>query len=1038
MKSVLRALFLLGFFLGFLVVPSVADAQTTLAGVVRDASGAVLPGVTVEASSPALIEKLRSAVTDGSGQYRITELTPGSYTVTYTLSGFARVVREGLTLTGSGAITIDIELHVGGLAETVTVTGETPVVDVQSTRREAVLSNEVIRTMPATRSYTGIMSNIPALMPTGGVGAEQNPGQINRFTAHGGRQNEGRISVNGLLVTEPGAGAGVSTLAYDVANVDEIQVLVSGGLGEAETGGPLMNLVPRSGGNRFSGSAFYSGAGNWSRANNVDDQLRSIGILEPSALITAFDVNGSFGGPIKRDRLWFFGTARTFGQASAVSGAYANLYAGDPTHWDYARDQRVLTRNPARYDIFSFRVTEQVTARNRVSFSQENQYRCQGSTLTTSGEGCRKRGDDWIGLGSATSSPESFPGYHDLPYYVTQATWSSPVSSRMLLDAGFSRFHYRFAGNGQVPPDGLTDLIPVTEQSAIYGLANFNYRGLYDPQGHAFADNDASSIQWRASAAYVTGAHNFKIGYMGSSLRQTSGRVANDSQLRYTFNNKSPVSFGYYIAPRWDTTDRTMTAALFAQDQWTLGRLTLQGAVRYDRAWSWAPADGNGTQATSQFDPQPISFARTVSVKGYNDITPRMGVAYNLFGNGKTALKANLGKYLQSAQVAGTYVANNPAQQIVQRVVARAWTDNGNFRIDCNLADPRLQDNLAAGGDRCAAVGGADLNFGNASPGLTIIDPAILEGWGVRESDWQFGVSAQQEVLPRLGVEVGYNRRWFQNFLVTDNLLVGPGDYQQWTLTAPRHPDLPGGGGYPITLYNITPAAFGRGAQNYQTFETNFGPARTWYWHGVDVTANARLRGGVTLQGGTSTGRGVQDRCATVVKIDSPDPRGCAVTEPWITAIRGTASYSVPKVDVLVSAAVRSLRTTIPFLAATNSATNGASLAANYNVPNTVVQSLLGRLPSGTNANGTTTVNLVEPAQVYGDRVTQIDMRFAKILRFGRTRTDVGVDLYNLLNTNDPAGYEQTFDYATQGASWLRPTSIVAPRFARVNVTLSF
>jgi len=1035
MRSVSRSLLLLS----FLALPVLVHAQATLAGVVRDGSGGVLPGVTVEAASSALIEKVRSTVTDGSGQYRITDLTPGAYAVTYTLPGFSRVVRDGLTLSGSGAITVDVELRVGGVEETLTVTGEAPVVDVQTTRRETVLSNEVLRSLPATRSYTGLLTNIPALMPTGGVGAETNPGQINRFTAHGGRQNEGRISVNGLLVTEPGAGAGVSSLAYDVANVDEIQVLVSGGLGEAETGGPIMNLVPRSGGNQFAGSAFYSGAGGWSRSNNVDDQLRSIGILEPSALINAFDLNGSLGGPILRDRLWFFGTARTFGQATAVSGAYANLYAGDPAHWDYARDEGIVTRNASRYDVFSLRLTQQVTPRNRVSFSQENQYRCQGSTLTENGKGCRTRSGDWIAIGNATNSPEAFPGYHDLPYYVTQATWSSPVSSRMLLDAGFSRFAYRFAGFGQVPPDGLTDLIPVTEQSTIYGLANFSYRGLYDPNAHGFADNDASSVQWRASVAYVTGAHNFKVGYLGSSLRQTSGRVANDSQLRYTFNNRRPVSFGYYIAPRWDTTDRTMTTALFAQDQWTLGKLTLQGALRYDRAWSWAPAEGNGTKATSQFNPQPISFERTVSVKGYNDITPRMGVAYDLFGNGKTALKANLGKYLQSAQVAGPYVANNPAQKIVTRVVARPWTDgNGNFQIDCTLSDPRLQDNLASGGDRCAALGGGNLNFGNPNPGLTVIDPAILEGWGVRESDWQFGVSVQQEVLPRVGVEVGYYRRWFQNFLVTDNLLVGPEDYQPWTLTAPVHPDLPNGGGYPVTVYDPTPAAFARGARNFLTFETRFGPARTWYWHGVDVTLNARLRGGVTVQGGTSTGRGVQDRCETVVKIDSPDPRGCAVTEPWITAARGLASYTVPKVDVLVSATVRSLRTTIPFLAANNSATNGASLAANYNVPNTVVQSRLGRLPSGTNANGTTTVNLVDPAQVYGERVTQIDMRFAKVLRFGARRADIGVDLYNLLNTNDPAGYEQTFDYATQGASWLRPTSIVPPRFARVNVTLNF
>ena len=180
-------------------------------------------------------------------------------------------------------------------------------------------------------------------------------------------------------------------------------------------------------------------------------------------------------------------------------------------------------------------------------------------------------------VGNATNSPEAFPGYHDLPYYVTQATWSSPVSNRLLLDAGFSRFHYRFAGNGQVPPDGLTDLIPVTEQSTIYGLANFSYRGLYDPNAHAFADNKASSIQWRASASYVTGAHNFKIGYMGSSLVQTSGRVANDSQLRYTFNNRNPVSFGYVLAPRWDTTDHTMTAALFVAGSMDAGQADAPG-----------------------------------------------------------------------------------------------------------------------------------------------------------------------------------------------------------------------------------------------------------------------------------------------------------------------------------------------------------------------------------------------------------------------------------------------------------------------------
>ena len=208
MRSLARSFSLLA----VLLLPTLAHAQTTLAGIVRDPSGGVLPGVTVEASSAALIEKARSAVTDGSGQYRITDLPPGVYSIMYMLPGFSRVVRDGVTLSGSGAISVDVELRLGSVEETVTVTGESPVVDVQTTRRETVLSNDVIQSLPVTRSYTGIMSNIASLMPTGGVGAETNPGQINRFTAHGGRQNEGRISINGLLVTEPGSGAGVSSL----------------------------------------------------------------------------------------------------------------------------------------------------------------------------------------------------------------------------------------------------------------------------------------------------------------------------------------------------------------------------------------------------------------------------------------------------------------------------------------------------------------------------------------------------------------------------------------------------------------------------------------------------------------------------------------------------------------------------------------------------------------------------------------------------------------------------------------------------------
>jgi hypothetical protein len=1018
---------------------------------VKDTSGAVLPGVSVEASSPVLIEKTRSAVTGSSGQYEIVDLRPGTYTVTFMLSGFSVVKREGVEVSGAGVITINADLRVGAIAETITVTGETPVVDTQSTRRQSVLSSEIINALPASRSYGAYLTAIPSMqVGLGGMSALTDP-QMTFFTAYGGRPNEGRVTIDGMNVAASFNGGGVSTFTYDVANAEEMQVTISGAMGEAENGGPSINLVPRSGGNTFRGSVFYSGAGDWSQGSNVDDSLRALGIVAPPALINNWDVNGSFGGPIKRDKLWFFVNARNYTTIQVLESVVANRNAGDPTKWFYEADPSLAARSANSRDIYSFRVTAQPTPRNRVSFSHEYQHRCSGSSLTESGDSsCRPRASDWIALGNAggafglgPSSPESWPGHHDFPYNVTQATWSSPVSTRLLLEAGFSRFQYLWAGFGTAPPDGLFDLIAVTEQSARYGRPNFNYRGIFDPLGFGFADNDANPNNWRTSASYVTGAHSMKVGYQGSYQRSLQRRRANNTLMRYTFNQGVPTFVSYTLTPVWEQNDRTMSHSIYLQDQWTRGRMTLQGAVRYDRASSWAPAEGNGTTTTSIFAPNPITFPRTVSVAGYNDITPRVGVAYDLLGNGKTAIKANVGKYLQSATNDENYWANNPAGRIVRNIgvggPARAWNDaDKDFVVDCDLTS------LNANGE-CGGLGGNSRNFGSPNPASTIVNPEILKGWGVRPYDWQFGLSVQQEVIPRVSVEVGYHRRSFGNFFVTDNQLTTAADYEKWTLTVPQHPQLPGGG-TTRTYYAITQAASNRGAQNYQTFETDFGEARTTYWHGVDFTLNGRLQNGVIFQGGTATGRGVRDTCSVVSALPellvvlgtNQQFESCHVTEKWLTSFRGLASYTLPRVDVLVSATMRSLPGTT-LGAGGDPATNALSLAANYNVPNTVVRDSLGRLPANALPNGNTTVNLLTPGVLFGpDRINQVDMRFAKILRFGRTRADIGIDLYNMFNTHDITAYVQTYDYATNGATWLNPSTIVQPRFVRFNVRLDF
>lgn len=1052
---------------GVLLLPDLVLAQATIAGVVRDPSAAVLPGVTVEASSAALIEKTRTAVTDSTGQYRITDLPPGTYVVTFTLAGFTTVKREGLTVSGSGVIPINADLRVGTLEETITVSGEAPIVDTQTVRREVVLNAETLNTLPATRGYGSALAAVPALNIGGvaGAGATSAPTTPTMmfFTAHGGASGEGRVMTNGLTVAAPFGGGGVSDVTYDIANSEEMQVLISGGLAEAETGGPSINIVPKSGGNEFRGAGFYSTSGDWSTSNNLDDRLRGFGITRPPTLRTNWDANASLGGPIVRDRLWFFGNVRAWGNAAVVDGIFANSYAGDPSHWDYSRDDSIEARQVEGRKIFAGRLTAQLTPRDRVTFSHDYQRRCGGSSLRTGGDACRQAGDDWIGsgrtFGADTVSPETFPGYHDFPYNTTQVTYSAPISSRTLVEGGYSRFAYSYARFGMAAPDGLMDLIPVTEQTGVYGRPNFSYRGVFDPLDFGFNNNKALNSQWRAAVSYVTGAHNVKVGYSGSFTDVRNGRVPNHTQLRYTFNANAPantpctiqggnrlcpVSVSYFLSPRWDQHDRTATLGLYAQDQWTVGRLTLQGGVRYDRAWSWAPAEGNGTTGTSRFNPAPIAFDRTVSVRGYNDITPRIGIAYDVFGTGRTAIKVNVGKYLEAATSDGIYSSNNPAARIVTRVgsgagsPARGWEDtNQNFEVDCDLLNPAAQDHRAAGGDLCLGLGGLNLNFGNANPNTTTINPDILGGWGVRPYDWQFGASVQHELLPRLSIEAGYHRRWWGNFFVTDNLRTTAADYDVYSLEIPSHPELPVSG--TASYVAITPAANARGAQSYMTKETDYGEARTSYWHGVDVTATARLAAGITVQGGTSTGRGVRNNCAVTqalpellgsARIDS-----CDVTEKWATSFRGLASYTVPLVDVLVSASMRSLVTT----PGGGVATNGLSLAANYVVPNTIIQEALGRLPANALPTQTTTVNLLKPGQLYTlDRISLVDMRFAKIFRFGGRRADVGVDLYNLFNSNVTTAYQQTFEHRTGGAAWLTPTAIAAPRMARFHVTVNY
>ncbi|HTM04316.1 MAG TPA: TonB-dependent receptor [Vicinamibacterales bacterium] len=1045
----LKLLRRVAFVAALIVCPAVAYAQAALTGTVKDASGAVLPGVTVEASSPALIEKTKAAVTNATGQYRIIDLRPGTYALSASLSGFTTVRRENIELQGSQTLTIPFELKVGGLQETITVTGETPVVDVQNARRELVMKSDVIETLPGARAAGALLNVTPGLQ-VGSTGLDLSP-TMTFFNAHSSGNNsptvggEGRMSVNGAAVAAARSG-GVSSYVYDTVNSEEVTVRVGGGLGESDIGGPVMNLVPKSGGNRFAGSAFLNEAGDWSRSNNLDAKLTAPppgpNLQATPGIITSYDASVSYGGPVKRDRLWFYASYRNLDTQTAVEGIKANKYALDFSHWDWApteTDARLLKDR----QMMIGRLTAQF-GKNRLQFNEEYQHRCEGTPLKVGSPGCHQRGDTWIGLGTTSQSPEASStagnGYFDVPYWLTQGSWNLPLTSKILLDASYTNFSYNPLF-GFPAPDGDTSNIQVTEQSTSINpatgiqyapRANYQYRSLAS-WGWAVG----KTAGYNASMSYVTGSHSMKIGYQGDRQDQLDQTLTNSSLLAYRFNRGVPNAVSYRL-PDFGHRTITMLNGVFAQDSWTRGRLTLQGALRWDRVNSFAPVDGNGTTATSFLNAATITFPKTEGVNAFNDLTPRIGVAYDVFGNGKTALKFNWGHYLGYASNDTPYISTNKAVTIPSSISNRSWTDNDTDHVvDCDLLNVGAQGPTTTGSvDTCGALSGNDINFGKLGS-ATVVDPGVLSGWGVRPNDYQSTITLQQEILPRISGDFSYTYRTFHGFFRTENLSrhaggVVTGDstqyFETYQLTTPVDSRLPGGGGYPVTVYTIRPEFGAVGASNYLTDEKSLGAGeRDSHWSGFDITLNARLRGGLTTSIGSSTGRSVVNTCAQDIASSNPDPRGCNNVAPFQSTIRGLASYTIPKIDVLISGTFRSE----PPL----------SLSASMVVPNSTIAAVLGHLPFGANPTGTTTIAITdEDHRIYANnRRSQIDMRFAKVLRFGRTRADVGVDLSNLLNTNYATAYAGTYSLTdANGGTWNNPTAVYPPRFVRLNFTFNF
>ncbi len=1008
-----------------------AQSATTaaIAGSVRDGSGAVMPGVTVEAASPALIEKVRTVVTDDKGEYKIVDLRPGVYSVTFSLTGFSTVKREGVELSAGFTAPITAAMKVGSLEETITVTGATPIVDVQNSKTQQVMTAEKLAALPsgannlmAFASMTlGAMPSTGGRNDVGGDKGEQSSGII----LHGGRGDDGRTNWDGMStnVFFGGAGGQQRTYYFNTVAVQEVVVDTGGANAETETGGANLNMVPKEGGNQFKFFSTANFTNNTFSAKAVPSDLKDRGIGDQSSLRKIYDYGVGVGGPLKRDKAWFYTTSRWWGAQNLGVNNYFNKSTNPLT---YVPD---LDR-PAYADTYfvdtSFRATWQAAAKHKVNHEIHLQHGCS----------C------WLGIGGGgLTSPEATTDFNYGPQVLNQTTWTYTPTNKLLIQGGLSflRQEVNFVANTALGASKFTgkgtgtfpgpNNISILEQVGIPGQIPANYRYGALPGGLTSygEDDDSNNFNQRLTVSYVTGSHAIRVGLQTiQGHYDFYGMQQNVPMVQYTFRAGIPNALTQTAGP-FQSKTRLRGEGLFVQDQWTLNKLTLNYGARYDHF--------NGRTLQQDIPAGPFRPAFSVdelkNLPDFKDITYRFGVSYDVFGNGKTAIKGGWGKYLLGQGGSLSQNGFAPAVQIATST-NRSWGDaNGNFIPDCDLK------NFAQNGE----CGGVDNPlFGQIFSVQSLADD-VREGWGNREYSLQWNLQLQQELRPGLGLAIGYFHTQWENMTVTRNTRVGPGDFSSYCITAPVDSRLGDASGQPVCGYydRISNAA---GSAFQITQASNFSELGepSDVFDGIDIGINARWGRGALLSGGISMGREVFDFCYANSRPDlfpenyifgfsstSRYPHNddyCNVTPNWWDGI-GSQIKLQAVYPLAYGFAVSGTYKNLP----------GLPLQANYVLTTAQVSSILGRTSTaaGSATHALFPYQSIVSATEFDQRLNQIDMRLTKAVRIGQGKVQGMLDIYNMFNSRAPQAVNTQV-----GATFKQPTSLLGGRLFKFSATVDF
>ncbi len=971
------------------LLPAVAHAQSAIVGVVKDTSGAVLPGVTVEAASDALIEKTRSVVTDGSGQYRIVDLRPGVYSVTFTLEGFQSFKRDGLELPAQFTMTINADMRVGALEETLTVTGDAPTVDVQTAVHTQVLNREAIDAIPTGRTIqgmgqliVGVSLNLP---DTGGARAMQQT----YMSTHGMTTANNTVMIDGMIVNGLQSDGGVQSYFNDAMN-QEVSYQTSGIGAETSSGGVRLNMIPREGGNRFNGDfKFAYRPGDW-QGSNLTERHQKTGLTAGNAIDRIIDATVAQGGPIKRDKVWFFVSARYF----SVNNFIANTQFKDGSQ---GIDDQYIRSALAR-------VTWQITPKWKLGVYQDEIDKYRGHDMQSRYE-------------PETAAIQWFsPAYH-----TNQAKLTGTLTPRLLVEGGFSS-NLEYYTNSYRP-----DVEQQRWTPEWYGTTGQSEADLGGLRRAATGQNTQSPARynWQGAVSYVTGSHNLKTGiqYQRGTFYHTvdangdlyqvyrSSTTSGGSGVPYT----RPVNVIVRNTPLAKYGERlNYDVGIYVQDTWTLRRLTMTGGIRYE----WLNAQVEPASSPAGRFVGARSFDAIENLPDWSDPAPRFSMVYDLFGNAKTALKYSVNRYNQARTtgIAGNY---NP---FLSQTATLAWTDvNGD-----NIAQGQRYNPDGSLAPACTYPSvGCEINLSGLSSNFGVAAP---NEYGHYPRTWnvEHGLEIQHELFPRLSLTGSWFHGSFHNLTTTINRswqfdgdpLQNPNYYPVQVYNPLT--------GEPITIYSRTADAQRAPTRNLDTFD----PKREQVYNAYNLEFRARPGGGSQVFGGFAFERQLDVNCTAP---DNPNSlRFCNDRDndiPFSVQFKLAGSYPLPY-GIQLSGSFQSNQS--PSSSRTMVIVPGSSrYPASCPAPCPAGQVVLatGFQPASI------TVPLLPSNSTFVERINQLDLKLAKNFKVSRFTVSPQLEIFNINNSDAIISYVST---SALSSSYLFANSIMQPRMIGVSAQVKW